>query len=64
MDAPDNHELDGDHFADTEQGPLNAPSPAPDAHHIHSSFIGLDDALFHNYHPGLTGQLHFDGFSL
>jgi len=60
-DVPDNHELDGDYLMDTEPGPSNVPSTAPDVpgnydmDHIHSAFVGLGDALFRNYHPGLTG---------
>ena len=44
-DELDDHDMDGGDFTE---------DIAPN-HSIRSAFVGPDDALFHNYHPGLTG---------
>ena len=44
-DVLDDHDMDGDHFMENIE-----PS-----HSIRSKFVGPNNALFRNYHPGLTG---------
>ena len=44
-DVLDDHDMDGGHFMENIE-----PS-----HSIRSKFVGPNNALFRNYHPGLTG---------